>query len=159
MSTEPGFSGQDTSGGGDALLGRLSRRQLLTRGAVAALAATLPGVVAAPDAFGRANWLRRASYAGRLGETFRAVLPDGRAVSLRLVAVENLIGTSPSGKSLEGSEDSFLLELDGPEEPRLEQGIHEVRHPAFGRSMLFLVPRAQEKNRRRYAVVVNRCTR
>ena len=134
----------------------LTRRRLLATGAPATVLATLPSLVTARDAIGRPTWLRRASYAGRVGETFRVVLADGRIVSLRLAGVENLVGTSPSGRSLKGSDAAFLLELQGPAKPSLEQGVRELRHPVLGRGMLFLVPEAPHRRGSRYAVVVNR---
>jgi hypothetical protein len=148
-------AGAATSAGGDAVLPPLTRRQLLTRATTTAVAATMPPVVV-PAAVARAHWLRRASYTGRIGEVFQTALADGRMVSLQLTAVENLIGTSPSAKSLQGSEASFLLEFQGPANPHLGQGVRELRHPAFGRGELFVVPEAPARNGSRYAVVVNR---
>jgi hypothetical protein len=149
-------AGEAACRGGDDAPRLLTRRRLLTTGVTAAVAVTLPPVMTTADAIGRESWLRRASYASRVGETFEPVLGDGGKVRLRLTTVEDLSGTSPHGNSLAGSDASFLLEFDGPTSPRLEQSVYELRHAAFGRGMLFLVPQAPRSNGTRYAVVVNR---
>src|SRR5215212_4955456 len=143
-------AGEASCAGGDAVMRRLTRRRLLTCSATAAVVATLAPVMKTGAAFARESWLRRGSYAPRVGETFGAVLADGRAVSLRLTAVEDLMGTSPSGSSLAGCEDAFLLDFQGPFSPHLEQGVRELRHRALGSGMLFLVPHAMTSNGRRY---------
>jgi uncharacterized protein DUF6916 len=148
-------AGEASCGGGDdAPL--LTRRRLLITGVTAAVAVTLPPVTTTAEAIGRQSWLRRGSYAQRVGETFEAVLHDGATVALRLAGVADLVGTSPRGNSLARSDDSFLLEFDGPISPQFGQGVYELRHVAFGRDVLFLVPHAPRSNDARYAVVVNR---
>jgi hypothetical protein len=134
----------------------VTRRQLLAWGAVAGAAAALRGLVAAPVSVARESWLRRATYTGRVGESFHAVRGSGKTVALRLVAVEDLAGSTPSGESLAGRDDAFLLELLGPRTPELTQGIVELRHRALGRTELFIVPQAPGGSRNAYAVVVNR---
>jgi hypothetical protein len=143
----------------DALLAPFTRRHLLALGATVAAGASLGGLVAAPPVVGRESWLRRASYTGRVGEPFRARLPGGATVTLWLVEVGDLIGTTPSGTSLAGRDDAFLLEFRGPDTPRLTQGVHELRHRAVGRGRLFVVPQAQRRDGNAYAVVVNRADR
>jgi hypothetical protein len=137
----------------------VTRRQLLAWGAAAGAAATLPGLVAAPAALGRESWLRRATYTRRVGDTFHAVLENGRTVPLRLSAVEDLAGSTARGTSLAGRDDAFLLELRGPGEPSLGQGAYELRHRTLGRDTLFLVPQAPEARGTAYAIVVNRVDR
>jgi len=132
----------------------VTRRQLLAWGATAGAAATLHGLVAAPLSLGRESWLRRATYARRVGETFRAVAEDGTTVALRLVAVDDLAGKTGCGRSLAGCEDAFVLEFLGPDAPRLPQGVFELRHRALGRGRLFLVPHGST-----YVAVVNRADR
>jgi hypothetical protein len=137
----------------------MTRRHLLGWGASAAVIASLPPLVAAPAAVGRTSWLQRATYARHLGEWFRAELGGGRTVALRLMAVEDLVGTTPSGTSLAGRDDAFLLVLRGPDAPRLTQGVRQLRHVALGSGGLFLVPEARRSNETTYAVVVNRADR
>jgi uncharacterized protein DUF6916 len=132
----------------------VTRRQLLAWGATAGAAATLHGLVAAPLSLGRESWVRRATYARRVGETFRAVLDDGTTVALRLVAVDDLAGQTARGRSLAGRDDAFLLEFLGPDTPRRPQGVYELRHRALGRARLFLVPHEST-----YVAVVNRADR
>jgi hypothetical protein len=126
----------------------VTRRQLLAWGAAAGAAATLRGLVGAPASVARQSWMRRATYTGRIGQTFHAVA-DGSGVALRLAAVEDL-------PTLAGSDDAFLLEFSGPRAPRLTQGVVELRHKALGRTQLFLVPEAPGEHGQSYAVVVNR---
>jgi hypothetical protein len=137
----------------------MTRRRLLTWGATAAAATAVPPLLVAPEAVGRESWLRRGSYEKHLGERFRAVLADGRTVSLRLDAVRDLSGTTPSGHALAGRDDAFMLELRGPDAPRLTQGVSELRHTAFGHRDLFIVPERPTRNGSSYAVVVNRADR
>jgi hypothetical protein len=142
-----------------ALHAPMTRRRLLTWGATAAAATAVPALLVAPEAVGRESWLRRGSYEKRLGDGFRAVLADGRTVSLRLEAVRDLSGTTPSQQPLAGRDDAFLLELRGPDTPRLDQGVHELRHAAFGHHDLFVVPQRPTRSGSFYAVVVNRAGR
>jgi hypothetical protein len=137
----------------------MTRRRLLAWGATAAAATAVPPLLVAPEAVGRESWLRRGSYEKHLGDRFRAVLGDGRTVSLRLEAVRDLSGTTPSGRPLAGRGDAFMLELCGPDTPRLTQGISELRHAAFGHRDLFIVPQRPGRNGSSYAVVVNRADR
>jgi hypothetical protein len=115
----------------------------------------LTGVVRTPSALGRESWLRRASYAGRVGERFTVRVAGGQTVTLRLAGVDDLVGTTPSGVSVPGRDDAVLLELRGPKTPRLAQGVHELRHRTLGRSRLFVVPQARSG----YAIVINRSAR
>jgi hypothetical protein len=133
----------------------LTRRTLLT---CAATAVAVPGIhPLAATAAGRKDWFRRRSYAAHVGERFGATLADGRSVPLRLAAVRDLIGTTPGGRPLTGRDDAFALELHGPRAPQMTQGISELRHAAFGRRSLFIVPGAETAaGGRSYAVVVNR---
>jgi hypothetical protein len=137
----------------------MTRRRLLRWGATAAAATAVPPLLFAPEAVGRESWLRRGSYENHLGDRFRAVLGDGRTVSLRLEAVRDLSGTTPTGHALAGRDDAFLLELRGPDTPRLTQGVSELRHAAFGHRDLFIVPQRPARDGSSYAVVVNRAGR
>jgi hypothetical protein len=137
----------------------MTRRRLLAWGATAAAATAVPPLLVAPEAVGRETWLRRGSYEKHVGDRFRAVLGDGRTVSLRLEAVRDLSGTTPSGRALAGRDDAFLLELRGPDAPRLTQGVNELRHAAFGHRDLFIVPQRPTGGGSSYAVVVNRADR
>jgi hypothetical protein len=145
--------------GEDSLVAPITRRRLLAWGATAAAATTVAPLLMAPGAVGRESWLRRGSYENHVGEYFRAGLGDGRTVSLRLEAVRDLIGTTPKGRSLAGHDDAFLLELRGPDTPRLPQGVSELRHSALGRRHLFVVPDGPARDGSAYAVVVNRADR
>jgi hypothetical protein len=119
----------------------------------------LAGLVAAPPAAARDSWLRRASYAGRIGEPFHARAADGTSVTLRLEAIGDLIGTTSSGTSLAGHDEAFLLEFRGPDAPALTQGVHELRHRGLGRTHLFLVPHARDGLGTTYVIVVSRADR
>jgi hypothetical protein len=130
----------------------LTRRDLLAWGVATGAAAGLAGLAAAPPVLGRQSWLRRSTYAQRLGEPFSVRITGGTKVTLRLADVDDLAGTTSSGASLAGRDDAFLLELTGPAEPRLTQGVYELRHRTLGVSRLFIVPHPQNS----YAVLVNR---
>jgi hypothetical protein len=138
--------------GDDVQFVPLTRRRLLAVGLTAGAAAGLAGLASAPSVFGRESWLRRATYARRVGHTFHARTAGGGTVALRLAKVRDLDGTTSSGASLAGRDDAFLLELTGPAHTRLEQGVYELRHRTLGLAQLFLVPYPQNA----YAVVVNR---
>jgi hypothetical protein len=127
----------------------LTRRRLLAWGVTAGAAAGLAGFAAAPPVLGRESWLRRTTYARRVGELFHV---GGTTVVLRLAKVRDLVGTTSGGASLAGRDDAFMLELAGPAESRLPQGVYELRHRALGRTSLFIVPHVQNS----YAVVINR---
>jgi hypothetical protein len=137
----------------------ITRRQLLAWGATASVAVTLRGLAAAPQSVATEPLLRRASYVGRVGQSFYAAQGGATTVSLRLLAVDDLIGTTPRGASLAGLDDAFLLEFRGPSTPRLSQGVYQLHHQAIGHIRLFLVPQAPGGHGNTYAVVINRADR
>ncbi len=148
-----------TRGCAGSLLAPLTRRHLLRWGATAAIGTAAAPLLVAPEAVGRKSWLRRGSYEDLVGGCFRVELGNGRTVGLRLEAVRDLVGTTPSGRALAGRDDAFLLELRGPDTPRLRQGVGGFRHVAFGRRSLFVVPQGPAGNGCAYAIVVNRADR
>jgi hypothetical protein len=81
--------------------GTLTRRTLLRNGAAATAVAML-GWSAAPAAASSGH-LRRSSYNGLVGQSFRSGLVD-----LRLVSVTDVAGAKRA-KSLAGSENAFVL--------------------------------------------------
>ena len=81
--------------------------------------------------------------------------PTSNAPSLDVIA-ENARGVTAVYFFLD---DAFLLELRGPDAPRLTQGVNELRHAAFGHRDLFIVPQRPTHNGSSYAVVVNRADR
>jgi hypothetical protein len=131
----------------------LTRRRLLQLGGAAGLAATLPLPISSAHA--GTSWLRRSSYAGRTGEAFKARLPDGRSLTLRLLKVSDLEGATAAGAKLAGREDAFCVTFRGAGSLQLAQGTYGISHPQLGRTQLFLVPDGNAA----YAAVIHRVAR
>lgn len=49
----------------------------------------------------------------------------------------------------------FAVELEGPRDPLLPQGIHVLRHPRLGPLELFMVPLARGASQARYELIFN----
>jgi len=91
----------------------------------------------------------RAEFEAQLSRTFTATLDGGDSVDLKLT------GVFDGSIAAEGCE-SFSIELEGPGDPILSQGMYELSYDA-GTLELFLVP--VEKNARGlyvYEAVFNR---
>jgi len=128
----------------------LTRRTLLRNGAAATAAALLgaqPWTAAHAAASG--GHLRRSSYRGLVGQSFKA-----GAVDLRLLSVTDVAGAKHARK-LAGSENAFVLTFSGPRGAALEGGTHRLRHRALGTFDLFLSP-VGPRGHRRYEAVIDR---
>ena len=107
----------------------LTRRSLL-RTAPAATAATLVGVrpLTAARAAAAAGHLRRSSYPGLTGQSFRI-----GSVDVELLSVSDLAGVA-SQPALAGSEDAFALAFSGPLDSGLGEASRRSAIPSSGRS-------------------------
>jgi hypothetical protein len=132
----------------------LTRRSLIRAGTFTA-AASLVGLRswAPAPAVAAPGHLRRSSYAGRVGDSFRV-----GPVDLRLLSVDDLGGAAVD-RSLAGSEDAFALAFSGPLAAALEGGTHSVTHPALGGFELFVSEVERPHSERRYEAVIDRSVR
>jgi hypothetical protein len=123
---------------------RLTRRRLFGTGGAATAAVLLagPGAGMANATAVLPSHLRRSSYAGLSGETFRVA-----GGTLTLHSVADLPGTPA------GSDDAFSLIFTGSGPA---QGIHSFSHPDLGAFELFLAPVDDPGATPRYEAIVNR---
>lgn len=91
--------------------------------------------------------LHFAAFEPHVASTFR-LTPDAEhpAFDVTLVGAEELVTGSES-------EESFSLVFRGPVEPRLEQMIRHLEHPALGELDLFLVPVREDGDGRDYEAI------
>lgn len=128
-----------------------SRRGLIRNGAAATAAAMLGASAwSSAPAAASAGHLRRSSYKGLVGQSFRA-----GSVELRLLSVSDVAGAK-SAKSLAGSENAFVLTFSGPRSAPLETGTHSFRHRRLGKFQLFASPVGLPRTDLRYEAVVDR---
>lgn len=130
----------------------LTRRHLLTSGAAAAMVIALPSGLAYASAALDPAYLRRASYAGLVGQTFTVSWWGGSA-RLTLDAVEDL-----AGKGLAGRDDAFALVFSADPSASLDRqdGPVTLSHPKLGSFQLFLPPVDRAASRQDYEAIVNR---
>jgi hypothetical protein len=87
----------------------------------------------------RIEWLTHEHFAGRVGERFTLVLPEGSP--LELVLVETAVSEELGGQGPEGEErHQFSVVFRGPASPVLAQSIYGLHHAELGELELFLVP-------------------
>lgn len=147
--TEPHIHGEATT---------LTRRRLvLSGGAAVAGLYVLGGLPVAASATTTAPaYLRRSSYTSYKGVSFSAVSPTAATVTLRLLAVSDLVRAQQM-RALVGSDAAFALSFSGPPKQPLGSGIRKVRHPALGWVSLFITPAGPATStEQRYDVVVDR---
>ena len=84
-----------------------------------------------------------ATFAGRVGETFR-ILPDGQPPVGAALASVTPLGGSATGSSVEGRtngrQQAFSLVFRAPRGVLLPQRTYRMEHDALGAFDLFLVP-------------------
>jgi hypothetical protein len=132
----------------------VTRRGLLAAGGAALVVAAveavprwaLPGRAAAATA--AAAPLARSAFAPLVGTRFTVAGADGRPVALRLDEIGDLAHAADR-------ERAFSLLLHGPREPRLEQAVHRLRHPALADADLLLVLAGTGRHGQDYAVIIN----
>lgn len=129
----------------------LSRRTFLRNGAAATAAALLGAQPwSAAQAAAAGAHLRRSSYLGLVGQSFRA-----GSVELCLRSVADVAGAKQA-KSLAGSDNAFVLTFSGPRNAPLAAGTYKLRHGRLGTFELFISPVGQPGADRRYEAVVDR---
>jgi hypothetical protein len=134
----------------------LTRRRLVLAGgtAVAGLY-VMGGLPAAAATRSTPAYLRRSSYARRVGATFSAVGATGTAATLRLTTVADLARAQQT-RSLVGSDDAFALTFSGPAATPLGSGMLRLRHPSLGWVSLFATAVGPPVRAQLYEVVVDR---
>ena len=122
----------------------ITRRRLIALGGAATAVASVPGFLMPARAAAAAaeGWLTRASYTGRIGETFYASLPAGR-FGLRLAAVT-------------GDDKAFDLVFSPTSATVHPQATRTFTHAGLGRTEFFVVPFKAPKTSLKYVVSINR---
>lgn len=100
-----------------------------------------------PAEFDRLAELTLAEFSVHRGERFELTHPGGR-IDLELIEVDAI---EPRREA--APRHPFSLVFRGPDDPRLAQGIHRLRHPALGWLPLFLVPVGERDGARLYEAV------
>lgn len=116
----------------------LSRRTVLRRSGIGALALTIPatGWTAAPaQARVAVPALRRATWLPLVGESVAVV----GGPQLRVDAVGDLAGAREAA-GLRDLDEAFVVSFSVPRGTTLTSGLHELQHPALGSAVLFISP-------------------
>ena len=132
----------------------LTRRRFVLAGGAAVAGVCVIGVRPAAAASAPA-YLRRSSYEHRVGASFRTAGATGAAVTLRLIAVADLVRARQTS-SLAGRDDAFALTFSGPGGAALGSGVRRLRHPSLGWVSLFVSPVGRPSPEQLYEVVVDR---
>jgi hypothetical protein len=134
----------------------LTRRRLLAAGAggFAALAVgTVPAARARPTGDRLSTVLRRASFSGRVGQTF-TLAGAGGTVRARLAKVDDFGAGRIRG--LTGSDAAFVLIFHASSSAtRLDQDVMAVRHPALGTFNLLVTPSGTGRRGQDYSAVID----
>lgn len=131
------------------------RRLVLSGGAAVAGLYVMGGLPATAVAGSGPPGLRRSSYTALVGAEFAAIGPTGAGVTLRLLAVGDLVRAAQS-PSLVGRDDAFALTFSGPANQPLGSAISNLRHPTLGWISLFITAHGAAVTEQRYEVVVDR---
>lgn len=81
-----------------------------------------------------------ASFADKIGHTFRVETEADPPVDTRLVEATVLKNDTANGTPRVAARDPFSLLFQGPGTPRLAQKIYRVSHDTLGAHDIFLVP-------------------
>src|SRR5262245_51924381 len=90
-----------------------------------------------------------ATFAGRLGETFRVQGVAEAPLALELIEATDL----SSGSQPPGRRAPFSIVFRGPPAPCLPQQIHHLEHDAIGAFDLFVVPIGPDAQGMQYEAV------
>ena len=97
--------------------------------------------------------LRKADFAGHIGESFTIRRGQLDTVTVRLAEVADIRHTAP-----QGADDSFSLLFAGPASRPLEQDTYGVEHDSLGSFPLFIVPVYSGNPEPHYEAIFNRTT-
>ena len=102
--------------------------------------------------------LTYATFAGRLGDMFRAHAGPEGVVTLELVQATDLGSGSDvaGGEGAPGQGARFSLLFQGPHDRLLPQGTYQFDHDQIGSFPLFIVPVGAAKSGLQYEAVFNR---
>jgi hypothetical protein len=132
-----------------------SRREFIKRGAVAAVAVSVPAALAKSVSantvgvlLGNEDRLARVIFARHLNTTFRARAAGSRTVNLKLIKISDLAGNKKAG---------FSLLFDGARGKVLSQDVYSFQHDEMGSFSLLLVPVVtRRRNQPHYEVIINK---
>jgi hypothetical protein len=133
----------------------LTRRRLLQMGGGATAALYFGGLPGLAVADSDPAYLRRSSYASRIGSPFGVVDGGGGATTLNLAAVDDLV-RAQTDPAFVGRDDAFALAFTGPQNRVLASAVHELSHATLGRFSVFISPVDDGSDGQRYEVVVDR---
>jgi Domain of unknown function (DUF6916) len=139
------------------------RREFIKKGAIAALALSVPAG-AAKSSFaaslmaplGGHSPLSMANFEPHLNSRFTIHAAGSKVAEVTLIQVRNL--TKPAKlKRQPQTKDCFSLLFDDPGLARLPQDTYVLSHASLGKLTFFIVPvLTKRSNRSRYEVIVNR---
>lgn len=121
----------------------ITRRRLIALGGAATAVASVPGFLVPARAAAAETWLSRATYTGRIGETFYMKLASGARFGLRLAEVT-------------GDENAFNLVFTPTSSAVHAQSTRTFTHAGLGQTEFFVVPLKAPKTSLKYIVSVNR---
>ena len=138
---------------------RISRRRLLTVGALAAATTVAPlggSAVATALAADPYRAVSRKEYSRQVGSSFRLHVDAARTVDLTLEAIHELPAARNPRSAPTAQHDAFSLVFRGPARSSLAQGMYRMDHAVLGPTMLLLVPGARDGGRPAYSATINR---
>ena len=121
----------------------ITRRQLIAMGGAATAAASVPALLMPARAAAAEAWLSRASYTGRIGETFYMTLDNGLRFGLKLASVT-------------GTDDAFTLVFQPTSSVMHAQATRTFTHAVLGKTQFFVVPLKAPGTTLKYVVSINR---
>ena len=121
----------------------ITRRRLIAMGGAATAVASVPGFLMPARAAAAETWFTRASYSGRVGETFYMSLAGGGRAGLKLAAVT-------------GTDDAFDLVFAPTSSTEHAQSTRTFTHAVLGRNDFFVMPFKTPKSPLKYGVSINR---
>ena len=132
-----------------------SRREFIKRGAVAAVALSVPATLAKSVSantvsvlLGNEDRLAKANFARYLNTTFRVQASGSRPVALKLIKISDLAGNKKAG---------FSLLFDGARGKVLSQDLYSFQHDEMGRFSFLMVPVVtRRRNQPHYEVIINK---
>ncbi|HET9050302.1 MAG TPA: hypothetical protein VFO60_01285 [Candidatus Dormibacteraeota bacterium] len=138
---------------------RISRRSLLTCGAIAAASAVAPlggqmlTTAVAADPF---RPVSRAEYARNAGSVFALHLDAATSVDAVLESVEDAPRARDPRTAPTRDHDAFTLVFRAPARVRARQGVYRLEHRVLGPAILLLVPGTRDRSGSTFVATINR---